>query len=218
MVTIKDIRNYKIREKYREKLLMLNMSPNMLNLYVNRYTVNIIEIIKNVENEEELSNVLKYKLMDESGKDFYSYSILLGLHYGVYNLYCYTNLSENLIRQILLNCPNLTDTKLFFENYRKDIVEFLLKKYNNIDEEKINKIINNMFIVQEDNSLYNNDIAKEINKIMLGVELLYSKKEMKNYDFRVKGSIMFGEAESEFDRVNEMEKESSNIISRGRQK
>lgn len=218
MVTINDIKNYKIREKYKKKLLMLDVAPDMLNLYINRYTINFFEIIKTVKNRKELNNVLKYRLLDEEGKDFYSYSILLGLHYGVYNLYCYTNLSENLIKKILLKRPDPTDTKLFFKNYEKDIVGFLLEKYNNIDEKEINKIINNMFIVQDNNSLYNNDISKEINKIMLGIELLYSKEEIRSYDFRVRDSIIFGEAENEFDRINQIEKEIPSIIPIGKQK
>lgn len=218
MVTINDIRNYKIREKYREKLLMLDVTPDMLNLYINKYTINFFKIIKDVQNKEELNNVLKYKLLEEEGKDFYSYSILLGLHYGVYNLYCYTNLSENLIKKILAKRPDLSDTKLFFKNYRKDIVEFLLEKYNNIDEEKINEIINNMFIVQDNNSLYNNDIVKKINKIMLGIELLYNKEEIRNYDSKVRNSIIGGEAECEFDRINKTEKEIPSIIPTGKHK
>lgn len=218
MVTINDIRNYKIREKYREKLLMLDVTPDMLNLYINKYTINFFKIIKDVQNKEELNNVLKYKLLEEEGKDFYSYSILLGLHYGVYNLYCYTNLSENLIKKILAKRPDLSDTKLFFKNYRKDIVEFLLEKYNNIDEEKINEIINNMFIVQDNNSLYNNDISKEINKIMLGIELLYNKEEIRSYNFKARDSIIFGEAECEFDRINKTEKEIPSIIPTGKHK
>lgn len=218
MVTINDIRNYKIREKYKEKLLMLDVTPDMLNLYINKYTINFFKIIKDVQNKEELNNVLKYKLLEEEGKDFYSYSILLGLHYGVYNLYCYTNLSENLIKKILAKRPDLSDTKLFFKNYRKDIVEFLLEKYNNIDEEKINEIINNMFIVQDNNSLYNNDISKEINKIMLGIELLYNKEEIRSYNFKARDSIIFGEAECEFDRINKTEKEIPSIIPTGKHK
>lgn len=218
MVTINDIRNYKIREKYRKKLLMLDVAPDMLNLYINKYTINFFKIIKDVQNKEELNNVLKYKLLEEEGKDFYSYSILLGLHYGVYNLYCYTNLSENLIKKILVKRPDLSDTKLFFKNYRKDIVEFLLEKYNNIGEEKINEIINNMFIVQDNNSLYNNDIVKKINKIMLGIELLYNKEKIRNYDSKVRNSIIGGEAECEFDRINKTEKEIPSIIPTGKHK
>ncbi len=218
MVTINDIRNYKIREKYREKLLILDVAPDMLNLYINKYTINFFKIIKDVQNKEELNNVLKYKLLEEEGKDFYSYSILLGLHYGVYNLYCYTNLSENLIKKILVKRPDLSDTKLFFKNYKKDIVEFLLEKYNNIGEEEINEIINNMFIVQDNNSLYNNDIVKKINKIMLGIELLYNKEEIRNYDSKVRDSIIGGEAEYEFDRINKIEKEIPSIIPTGKHK
>ncbi len=197
---------------------MLDVTPDMLNLYINKYTINFFKIIKDVQNKEELNNVLKYKLLEEEGKDFYSYSILLGLHYGVYNLYCYTNLSENLIKKILAKRPDLSDTKLFFKNYRKDIVEFLLEKYNNIDEEKINEIINNMFIVQDNNSLYNNDISKEINKIMLGIELLYNKEEIRSYNFKARDSIIFGEAECEFDRINKTEKEIPSIIPTGKHK
>ena len=218
MVTINDIKNYKVREKYREKLLMLGVAPDMLNLYINKYTINFFKIIKDVQNKEELNNVLKYKLLEEEGKDFYSYSILLGLHYGVYNLYCYTNLSENLIKKILVKRPDLSDTKLFFKNYKKDIVEFLLEKYNNIGEEEINEIINNMFIVQDNNSLYNNDIVKKINKIMLGIELLYNKEEIRNYDSKVRDSIIGGEAEYEFDRINKIEKEIPSIIPTGKHK
>lgn len=211
MTSLREIRNEKNKDKYRQKSLSLDVSPDLLNLHINKYAINCTKIVKEANNKKELDNIFRDELIRSEGKDFYDYSILMGFHYGVYNLYCYNHLTEVLIRKVLKIDPNVEKTKNFFIMYKTEIITYLKNKYT-IEENIIINIINKMFTIIEDNPLYNEEIIKDINKILLGTELTFTEEKIKSESQDVKKAILLGEVINNYDKINNQEKEVPSIL------
>ncbi len=211
MTSFSDVINdYNSRRK-QNKANGLGISTNMLNLKVNTYSTNFNKIVKEVNTKEQLDKILRNELITKDKSSFYTYSIIMGLYFGIYNLYCYIPLSRPLVNKILKTSPNREDTLIFFENYHNEIVNLLNSKYN-LTEAETNNIVNKMFHIIEDSSLYNNEIVSDIAKILIGSNLLFSKEEINRNSPKVKFSITSGKAIECFDKINNQEKEYPSII------
>ena len=201
MVSIREIREINIRDKYKEKLELLKLAPTMINIRTNTYSLNFTKIIKKVNSKIELDSILIDELMASKGKGFYDYSILMGMHYGIYNLYCYNDLSSKVVDNIIEIGPSPKKTKKIFYLYNEEITSFLKEKHS-IEVNEINDMIEKMFTIINDYSLYNKDIVKDINKILLAIEIRYSNDLIEAKEKEISKSIKTGEIMEYYDKIN----------------
>ena len=72
MISLREIRNEKNKDKYRQKSLSLDVSPDLLNLHINKYAINCTKIVKEANNKKELDNIINQEWfqirLDESFK------------------------------------------------------------------------------------------------------------------------------------------------------
>lgn len=160
--------DYKLK-KYGRMALELNTSTEFLK---GRRSVDGIKI------EELLSaahgNFLKYqeligKELNQSYKvDFLDFSLLMGIFFGVYNYYCFEYINKD-VRKILINNVNISRTKTleFIKNNCQDIYNYLYEKFC-IDKDYFIKIVGSLFKLHDDDSLYNDEVVKEIAYILMG--------------------------------------------------
>ena len=95
--------------------------------------------------------------------------------------------------------------------YKTEIITYLKNKYT-IEEDIIINLINKMFTIIEDNPLYNEEIIKDINKILLGTELTFTEEKIKSESQDVKKAILLGEVINNYDKINNQEKEVPSIL------
>lgn len=112
--------------------------------------------------------------------DFLDFSLLMGKFFGVYNEYCYIDISRDIKVRIINNeMINRDNTKRLLERKFDDIYEYL-NGICVIDKKDFLSFLSSLFVVRNDNSLYNDPLFKELASILIGNALIMEKYSMKN--------------------------------------
>lgn len=118
-------------------------------------------------NNENFDNIVRETIGNNYNTDFLDFSLVTGLYFGVYNLYCYSKISYDVRDKIVKASINKDKSLEFLKNNSRIIYNYINEKYG-ISEDEFSTIISQLFVIRDDNSLYNNGIVRDIVFIMIG--------------------------------------------------
>ena len=120
----------------------------------------------------------------------------MGCFFGVYNIYGYETLPNSLKQEVASMDIDSRWTKKFLNTYDESILDYVQSKYY-VSREENHNLVQKMFTVQADTTLYSNFICRDIGKIVItsGV-LLHDIKDYSRED--IASLIASGEMISKF--------------------
>ena len=170
MRIIDDIEN-NIREKlYKGKSEICLVSPLLIRGRVASDGISIPKLLKYSNKKVEFDTLVKQELTSDRKTDFYDFSLLMGQFFGVYNLYSYQYIDRDSRNKLVNSKVDKEYTKKIFDKYNDKIFDYI-SIVHNISYSKYSDLIDKMFRVVNDYSIYNNDVVKDIGKILIGNRL-----------------------------------------------
>ena len=205
-MSLVDIRNNINLRKLNGKNEDFGVSSNLLNVRINEFSsININKLIRTAEDKKEFDKLVTHQLFTHLDiNNYYDFSLLVGLNFGVYNSYGYQDLSIEGKESILRSNPNRSDTKYILDGFKKDL-DILFKNKYNISSEDLKSIFDNMLYVT-DREIFNSTIFVDIAKAIMGVKMKYSSYdvEMKSVNKNeVSNFIRSGRCIDYFNNLNE---------------
>lgn len=159
---------------YGERAVKLGVSKGMLSGRLASDGINIVKLISSSTSPEDFRRRVIESLDDDRNTDYLHFSLIMGLYFGCFNLYNYMYICPDDRKKIVGSSPSRSDTMYFIKKYWNVLCEYFSDKYG-IKPDELKKIISQMlFIVDSDDvkvKFYNNDIVKDIGKILMGVSL-----------------------------------------------
>lgn len=172
--------DYRIK-KYGELADSLLTSQDFLTGRRSSDGIKIEELLVNANGDfSKYQELVRKRLSKYYNTDFLDFSLLMGNFFGVYNLYCYDFINQD-IRYRLINNENISRqaTLNFIKKNCRDIYNHLFMNFG-IDEEEFIKITSSLFEVNNDNSLYNDAVVREIAYILMGNYLFLEEHSLKS--------------------------------------
>ena len=201
MRIIDDIEN-EVREKiYKGKAEICLVSPLLLRGRIADNGISIPKLLKFSSKKVEFDTLVKQELSSDRKTDFYDFSLLMGQIFGVYNLYAYQYIERDVRNEIVKSNVDSKYANIIFDKYSDKIFEYVSIKYN-ISRDDYDTLIIKMFKVVDNYSIYNNDVVKDIGKILFGNVLYAIDYFGGNYDYL----INCDEAIDYFDKCNNKNK------------
>lgn len=129
----------------------------------------------------EYQELIKDDLNHYHKTDFLDFSLLLGKFFGVYNLYNYVYINHDNITK-LNNSSKISrrETLYFLKKNCREIYDYLFEKFLISTDEFIN-LTSSLFEVRNDNSLYNDELVREVAYILMGNYLFLENHSLDNY-------------------------------------
>lgn len=173
--------DYKLK-KYGKLAAKLNTSSEFLTGRRSSDGIKIEKLLVAADGDFlEYQQLIKDELNRYHETDFLDFSLLMGKFFGVYNLYNYVDITQD-NRRKLNNNPKVSRQKTL-ELIKKnclDIYDYLFEKFLLSKEEFIN-LVGSLFEVRNDNSLYNDEVVREIAYILMGNYLFLEEHSLKNH-------------------------------------
>lgn len=191
-----------INEKiYKNKAEICLVSPLLIRGRVAEDGISIPKLLRYSHSKANFDILVRDELTYDRNTDFYDFSLLMGQIFGVYNLYSYQYVKRDVRCDIVNSKVDSKYTNRIFDKYGDKIFEYVSSTYNISNDEYISLIVK-MFKVIDDYSIYNNDIVKDIGKILLG-NILYGIDYFGgNYDYLINCE----DAIDYFDKCNSINK------------
>lgn len=183
---------------YKDKAGICRVSLKMVRKKRGENSISICTLLRFCNDKIGFDTLVRQELDSDRKTDFYDFSLLMGQFFGVYNLYSYVYVDREIRRKIMSFNHDFHNTKNLLEKNKNKIFEYLSSKYD-LTLLEYESIINKMFTIVNDFSIYNNDIVREVGKILMG-SCLYA------YDyFNGDNSFLIncGDAVNYFDECNE---------------
>lgn len=201
MRIVNDIIGNSIISRYGEKANELGVSKLMIIGRTGENGISILDMVKKSNSRKEFSLAVKMELQLYRNTDFYHYSLLMGQFFGVYNIYNYMFIAPNVRNELIISQPNVNKTVEFFNMNNVEIFSYINKKYGLGQSEYVD-LVNNMFSLNNDYSVYNNAIINDIGMILMGNQLFRADTNSRTF-LGCRGCINY------FNRKNE---EKKNIV------
>lgn len=132
--------------------------------------IDVLHILRSSHDKKTFDFRMKKELLKPRTTDFYHFSLLMSQYFGVYNLYCYMMVDRDVIFDVMRQEPTVEKTLEFFKKNGNRIYEYFNFSYG-ISREYYDQVVSKMFQVNDDYSIYNNDIVFDIGKILMGNDL-----------------------------------------------
>ncbi len=182
-----------------KKLKNLDISPDF---YTHSSTMeDFLKIVKKCKDKKDLSYHIKRQLMSTQDSYFTDFSFLMGLQFGVYNLYAYHYISWNVKKRLTNSDPSEEESREVIQNYGSAIAKYIEKKYH-IGKEYTDRIMKDLFRIKEDNPYFQNEIVEDIGKMMMSYYMMFQGKEIKKNRYIVNDFFETGKAILFFDQNN----------------
>lgn len=137
-------------------------------------------MVKSEGDFSKYQELIKKSVIMSYDADFLDFSLLMGKFFGVYNEYCYIDINRDVKVRIISNeMINKENTMRLLERKFDDIYEYL-RGICVIDEKDFISFLSSLFVVRNDNSLYNDPLFKELASILLGNALIMEKYSIQN--------------------------------------
>ena len=137
-------------------------------------------MVKSEGDFSKYQELIKKSVIMSYDADFLDFSLLMGKFFGVYNEYCYIDINRDVKVRIISNeMINKENTMRLLERKFDDIYEYL-RGICVIDEKDFISFLSSLFVVRNDNSLYNDPLFKELAYILLGNALIMEKYSIQN--------------------------------------
>ena len=196
---------------YKNKLNEFNVSSSLLDSRINSYSAfSIINTIKQASNKTDFNNLISSEIFSEKyACNYYDFSLLMGLCFGVYNLYGFVSLSPELKIQCAKSNLNYTDTMYILNNYKEDF-DFYFKTTYGINSDELKIIIDKMKTVCNNDQLFNSDVAIDVGKTIVGIKIKYMDFDLSSVNKnQIKDEIRNGEYINYFNEVNSVNRYSN---------
>ncbi len=154
-----------------KKAINLKVSPKMLFSKTGKDNLSISYLVRKSKSNIEFRKRVEKELLFRTTSNFHDFSLLMGLYFGVFNLYGYMYIDSNLKKELLKGEPSFFKTKKFLDNYEQEIFSYLEKKYH-LDFSDYKQIYQQLFTVSPD-SFYSDAIYQDIGKIIMGNQLYH---------------------------------------------
>ena len=196
MGMIREAKDSLVVDIYGRKALSIGVSYDLLVGSNGEGGINILSMIKKSKTKEDFDKLAIDEIIKVRNTDFYHYSLLMGQYFGIYNIYSYVYVEQDSREFIMKSNPNFFKTKKFIEEHDKEIFQYINSTYS-VDYDFYGEVLERIFNINYDNSIYNNDVVKDISKILMGNDL---------YNIRNNGTGFIGcrEAIDYFEKQNEI--------------
>lgn len=186
---------------YRSKLSNFCITNDFLDRRLSVHEIDILKLIRKSNTKGEFRKNIKKSLYHSSQTNFYDFSLMMGLQFGVFNFYCYQTIDKSIKKKFVLCNPNPKESLLLFQNYGDSMVSYLTNKYG-IEEKEIYFIVKKMFHLNEDNPYYHDIVVEDIGEMVISYFLYFSGKSMKNNPYVINHFFESGRAFSYFQECN----------------
>lgn len=170
-------------KNYLEKARKLNISSDFLSRLYTLSNKEGLDLIKSSNNEREVYINVQGALYNSHHPHFFDFSYLLGLEFGVFNVYRFEPLSLDIKRKFssmsYMKTLNRENTYYLFQNHMQAMATYLSEKYL-YPTTIIYKTMEEMFYVNERNPYFSDDIAIDIGKMVTSYYLYINDKEKNN--------------------------------------
>lgn len=188
-------------KKYGLKAKEFDVSCNLLCGNAMNYGIPIHKIIAKASSKEDFNRKVRTTLYDSERIDFYDFSLLMGLYFGVYNSYGYLYVAPEVKREIIEANPNREDTISFLNQYQEAICHYFQETYD-FSDLQTTTFVGKMTDILTDRELYHKSYVHDFGKLLMGVYLLYDKEEVNTEKDEISKMISSGAIISEFNRRN----------------
>lgn len=125
-------------------------------------------LIESNGNFRRYQEIIRKNLSGYYEVDFLDFSLMMGKFFGVYNMYCYKDISRDIRRRIINDSNiNRNNTKELLELRCAEIYDYFCSKYQ-ISMKDFFTIMSNLFVVSDDYSLYNNPLVTDLFYMLIG--------------------------------------------------
>lgn len=188
-------------KKYGAKAKLVDASNYLLCGNAMNYGIPIHKMMANSSSKEDFHEMVLSTLYNSERTDFYDFSLLMGLYFGVYNSYGYLYVSPDTKKEVIEANPSREDTIRFLERYQEAICQYFYEFHDFSSVETI-AFIEKMGMVSTDRELYHQPYVHEFGKLLMGVSLLYNKEEVQKEQEEISKMIATGAIISEFNHRN----------------
>ena len=197
-------------ERYGEHAVSLNVSPKFL---YHKYPGDCLPINKMIIDStsfEKFRRKADIFLFSHGKTDFYDFSLIMGKFTGIYNIYSYEYLNEELKREISGDSIDSRDVFLFLDRHFNSLAEYFQKNYH-IASFDVEKDIYHMFEVSSDDTIYRSPVCRDIGKMLISAHQMFSYADFNDFNYNISYLISSGYLVEEFHKMNQTEKTYSAI-------
>lgn len=190
--------------KYGAKAKEVDVSFDLLCGNAMNYGIPIHKMVEKAVSKEDFHRKVRTTLYGSDKTDFYDFSLLMGLYFGVYNSYGYLYIDSDIKKEVLETNPNYNDTSKFLSQYQEAICQYFHDFYG-FSSSKTKDFIEKMGTVFTDGELYHETCVEDLGKLLMGVSLFYDKEEVDSKQVEIEKMISSGVIISEFNHKNEIQ-------------
>ncbi len=153
-------------KKYQDKAYAFGVSPMFLYYKHPKGHLQVDSMIIQSQTKEQFRRKARIALYFNEKSDSRDFSLAMGCFFGVYNIYGYETLSNSLKQEVASMDIDSRWTKNFLDTYDESILDYVQSKYS-VSSEEYHNLVQKMFTVQPDTTLYSNFICRDIGKIVI---------------------------------------------------
>lgn len=208
MGILSDFSGCRRMERYGEHAISLNVSPRFL---YHKYPGDCLPINKMIIDStscEKFRRKADIFLFSHGKTDFYDFSLIMGKFTGIYNIYSYEFLNEELKKEISGDSIDSRDVFLFLDRHFNSFAEYFQNQYH-ISSDDVQKDIYRMFKVSLDDTVYRSPVCRDVGKILISAHQMFSYVDSTEFNHNISYLISSGYLIEEFHKMNQVEKSSS---------
>lgn len=190
--------------KYLEKAKNLDISATFIKRALEHKNKSIMKLVQASDNKQHLQINLEGELYNSVSSKPFDFTYLMGIEFGVLNLYRPEELSSDVKRKLILGRPNKERTQNLLENNKDAIANYLCMQYE-LNKDFIFTTMKEMFQVQKKNPNYENEIALDIGKMVTAYYMCFGKTTIMTSTPLVRNFFESGEAMTYFNCHNKKE-------------
>ena len=168
-------------DKYGTKARLCRVSENLITGRNTDGGIRPLDILKKSKSASEFDDFAREECAKDRNTDFYHFSLLMGQYFGVYNVYCYMYVSQDVRNRLAKAQPNPEETIAFFEEHNFELYQYIYETYG-IDYNQYLGITSKMCTIDNNYSNYNNPVVRDIGKVLMG-NSLYKSANPSNSEF-----------------------------------
>lgn len=189
---------------YLEKAKNLDISDNFIKRALTHKTKSIMQLVRTSDNKQQLQINLEGELYNSTASKPFDFTYLMGLEFGVLNLYRPEELSTDVKRKLILARPSREKTQNLLEDNKHAIANYLCMQYE-LNKDFIFNTMEEMFQVQKKNPNYENEIALDIGKMVTAYYICFGKSQIMTTTPLVRNFFESGDAMLYFNCHNKKE-------------
>lgn len=197
-------------ERYEEHATSLNVSPSFLYHKYPDDCLPLTQIILNSFSPERFRRKADILLASHGKTDFYDFSLAMGSFMGVYNIYPYEFLTEDIKKEISVTQVNPQDVQAFLGRHFNNLTEYFYRQYH-ISSNDVREDIQRMFRVSNDDTIYRSPVCRDIGKILIATTRLFYSIDARAFEENISYLIASGQMVEEFHKMNHTKASSHTI-------